>query len=69
MTPGSVFSPYGGRRFLMTLGCAGICTALLVNGYLSDIVFRDIIIGTVAVYIAGNTAQKLRGKETPDDPA
>lgn len=49
----------GGRRFLLTLGCGVICTGLLVCGYIEGVVFRDIIIGTVAAYITGNTAQKI----------
>lgn len=53
------FARYGGRRFLMCMGCAIACTALLMLGFISDITFRDIIMGTVAVYVAGGTAQKF----------
>jgi hypothetical protein len=49
---------FGGRRFLLVLGCGIVCSFLVYRAKISDIVFRDIVIGTVAVYIAGNTAQK-----------
>lgn len=50
----------GGRRFVLTLGCGVACTALVWCGKISDAIFRDIIIATVAAYIAGNTWQKVK---------
>lgn len=52
---------YGGRRFLMTMGCGIACTVLVWFAKIEDTIFRDIIIATVAVYIAGNTFQKVKG--------
>lgn len=52
------FVKYGGRRFLMTMGCGVACTVLVWNGKISDTVFQFIVVATVGVYIAGNTAQK-----------
>lgn len=49
---------YGGRRFLLTVGSGIVCTLLLMEGYLSESIFRDLIIATVAVYISANTFQK-----------
>lgn len=60
------FTKYGGRRFLMCMGCAAVCTALVYLGTISDVVFQNIIMGTVAVYVAGGTAQKFT-KATEDD--
>ena len=51
----------GGRRFLMTMGCGMACTVLVWFGKIDGSVFRDILIATVAVYIAGNTYQKVKG--------
>lgn len=51
----------GGRRFVMCMGCAIVCTVLVWFGKLSDDIYRDIIVATVAVYIAGNTTQKIKG--------
>jgi hypothetical protein len=48
----------GGRRFLMTMGCGAACTALVWFGKIDGNIFRDVVIATVAVYIAGNTYQK-----------
>ena len=53
---------YGGRRFLLTLCCAWISTGLLIGGYISESIYRDLIIATVAAYITGNTVQKLTSK-------
>ena len=58
----------GGRRFLMTMGCAAVCTVLVWCGKIDGAIFRDIIIATVAVYIGGNTYQKVKSPpaESPD---
>ena len=56
----------GGRRFMMTMGCGVACTVLVWYAKIIDSIFRDIIIATVAVYIAGNTYQKIKGsKDVP----
>ncbi|MBF8177798.1 hypothetical protein [Herminiimonas contaminans] len=55
-----IMTKVGGRRFLLTLGCGIVCTWLMWEGKITDVVFRDIIIGTVAAYIAGNTVQKVK---------
>jgi hypothetical protein len=53
----------GGRRFILTLGCGIASTFLVWNAKISDSIFRDIIIATVAVYIAGNTTQKIKAPQ------
>jgi hypothetical protein len=62
---------WGGRRFLITLGC-GISTSFLVwHAKITPEVFRDITIATVAVYIAGNTYQKreqIKATGTSEEP-
>ena len=50
----------GGRRFIMTMGCGIVCTILVWFGKIDGAIFRDVLIATVAVYIAGNTYQKVR---------
>ncbi len=32
-----------------------------MSGYIADSIYRDIVIATVAAYIAGNTVQKVKG--------
>lgn len=61
-------STFGGRRFLMTMGCGMACTVLVWFAKIDGPVFRDIIMGTVAFYIAGNTVQKIKAtsKEEAD---
>lgn len=56
----------GGRRFVLTLGCGAACTALVWFGRIDGPVFRDIIIGTVAAYIAGNVVQKVKANVALD---
>lgn len=58
---------FGGRRFLMTMGCGVACTVLVWHAKITDAIFRDIIIATVAAYIAGNVVQKV--KAPTRDPA
>jgi hypothetical protein len=57
---------YGGRRFIMTMGCGIACTALVWFTKISPEIFRDIIISTVAAYIAGNVVQKVKAPTIKD---
>lgn len=52
----------GGRRFLLTLGCGVATTALQFFGKLdpAGTTYAAVVIGTVGVFIGGNTMQKIR---------
>jgi hypothetical protein len=50
----------GGRRFILTVGAGVICSFLLHKGALTPEIYRDLILGTVGIYVAGNTAQKIQ---------
>lgn len=52
---------WGGRRFLLTLGCGMVTSALLWFGKLDPTTYSVVILGTVGAYIAGNTVQKIKG--------
>jgi hypothetical protein len=56
----------GGRRFVLTLGCGIACTFLVWHAKVSDQIFRDIIISTVAAYIAGNVTEKIKAPKADD---
>jgi len=52
---------WGGRRFLITLGC-GFVTALLAwFGKIDAATYAMVELGTVGAYIGGNTYQKIKG--------
>jgi hypothetical protein len=55
----------GGRRFILTVGCGLVCALLVMAHHISDVVFRDIIIATVAAYITGNVWQKVAEIKNP----
>lgn len=63
----NLLSNTGGRRFLLTVGNAIVCTWLLVNDHLSPEMYRDLIIATTSVYIAANTTQKFKKPIIGDD--
>lgn len=51
---------YGGRRFLMTMGCGLVSTALLWFGKISGSEYVTLVTLTVVPYIAFNTQQKIQ---------
>lgn len=53
---------FGGRRFLLTIGCGLATTGLCWFAKISGEVFATVIIATVGAYIAGNTVQKLKAQ-------
>ena len=63
LTPENIgrwLSSFGGRRFLLSLG-AGVASSFLVwFEKISDEIYRDVVLATVAAYITGNTFQKIR---------
>lgn len=51
---------FGGRRFVLTVGCGIATTALCWFAKISGEVYATVIIATVGAYIAGNTYQKTK---------
>lgn len=60
------FSTFGGRRFLMTMGCGVVTTALCWAGKIDGAIYAAVISATVAVYITGNTTQKIKAPQELD---
>lgn len=54
------FSAIGGRRFLMTIGCGIVTSALCYLGKIDGGTYATVILGTVAAFITGSTAQKFK---------
>lgn len=52
----------GGRRFVMAIGAGVVATVLQWFGKLdaAGTAYAMIVLGTVAAYITGNTAQKIK---------
>jgi hypothetical protein len=54
-----VIEKSGGRKFLLSTTIVLINTGLLLTGFLTAIIYRDILLATAGVYIAGNVSQKV----------
>jgi hypothetical protein len=59
----------GGRRFLLTLGCGIATTVLQFFGKLDPAgsTYALVVVGTVGAYIAGNTTQKVKAPNAPNN--
>jgi len=64
-----VFSTVGGRRFALSLLTLASINVLLWFERMTDNIYRDVLIATVAVYVAGNVIQKVRAPAATGDPA
>jgi hypothetical protein len=51
---------FGGRRFLLTVGCGIATTFLTWYGKIDGPTYSMVIIATVGAYITGNTFQKVK---------
>lgn len=67
MSGPNIYAKWGGRRFLLTLGCGIVCTLLVREDTIPPEVFENLIIWTVAAYIGGNSAQKIWESKKPND--
>lgn len=50
----------GGRRFMLSLLTLCFAVGLVAMGKVDGAILRDIVIGIVGIYVAGNTAQKVK---------
>jgi hypothetical protein len=50
----------GGRRYLMTIGAGVVSTVLLIHGLIGQATWLESLKWTVAVYIAGRTANEVK---------
>jgi hypothetical protein len=56
---------FGGRRFIMVMGCDMVCTVLVWFAKIDPTTYRDILAFTIGVYVAGNTYQKVKAEASP----
>ena len=64
-----IFTSVGGRRFALALLTLGSINVLLWFGRMTDIVYRDVLVATVAVYVAGNVIQKIKASSQEEAEA
>jgi len=55
----TIIDDIGGRKFLLCMLVFIASSFLILNGNLESTVYRDIILGTAGIYIAGNVSQKV----------
>lgn len=55
-------SRYSSRKFILAALTLVAATGMLYLEHLTAILWRDVVLGTVGVYIAGNVAQKATAK-------
>ncbi|HZT03681.1 MAG TPA: hypothetical protein VFA39_15580 [Steroidobacteraceae bacterium] len=65
MTVSDMMTACGGRRFLMTMGCGIANTALVALHLIPPDVYRDLILGTVGVFIGAATYQHVATIRAP----
>jgi hypothetical protein len=59
----------GGRKFILTVGCGLVTSILLWFDKLAGSEYATVILGTVAVYIAGGTYENVKGPRPPGKEA
>jgi hypothetical protein len=64
-----IFTSVGGRRFALALLTLGSINVLLWFGRMTDILYRDVLVATVAVYVAGNVIQKVKARSQEEAEA
>jgi hypothetical protein len=62
------YDAFGGRRFLMCVACQVVNAWLLYAGKLTPEPYQWIVLGTVAAYITGNVAQRIKAPDAPAAP-
>lgn len=48
------------NRFVLCVGCAGVCTVLLWFGKLDSASFTIIIMGTIGAYVSGGVIERAK---------
>lgn len=53
----------GGRKFIACMSALIAATAVLYSDLITGLIYRDIVLGTIGVFVAGNVAQKALVKK------
>lgn len=53
----------GGRKFVAAMSALLVSALALWFDHLTALLYRDIVLGTVGVYVAGNVAQRVLSKD------
>jgi hypothetical protein len=54
----------GGKRFFMAMGAGIVNTLLLIFGFISPEIYRDLTIATVGVYIGAQTWEQVSARRS-----
>lgn len=55
-----ILTRLGGRKFLLTVGCGAVTSALTWFGKIDASTYSLVILATVGAYITGNVTQKVK---------
>lgn len=58
----AILQAAGGRKFIAAMSALVAATALMAFDMISGITYRDIVLGTIGVFVTGNVAQKVFAK-------
>lgn len=62
------FTTFGGRRYVLAMGAGVTSTVLVWFGKITPDVFQWTVLGTVAAYITGATAESHKAFNPKDKP-
>lgn len=51
---------FGGRRFVLALGCGFVTSLLTAIGVIGETTYATVVIATVGAYIGGNVVESVK---------
>jgi hypothetical protein len=57
----------GGRKYTLAMLALLLECVLVVNGYITGLIFRDVFLGSVGLYLSSNVSQKIFADKGVED--